>query len=135
MSGAGVLVISLGMLGAPAPEPPSFSPGIGFTVSRLQRDRPGLPPVLSTTPPKTGPGGEVNNESNTSVGRRPRLSPPPTDLARIQGSPRAVGIHAAAAVATQLAMIIAGVMSVQEQRRILRRERARQPAPFSPYPR
>ncbi|MCX4247400.1 hypothetical protein [Paraliomyxa miuraensis] len=116
--------VTLGLVGlltahVPLPELPSspeWSPGIGYAVSRLQRDR----------------GAEATAEAPTTS-LVPRLPPPPTDLQRVQGSPGARGLHVAAAMAAQLAMIVAGVIAVREQREQLRRERERAPAPYRPY--
>lgn len=116
-AGAGVFLLA-GLLLAP-PDPPSFSPGIGYTVSRLQREAD--EPV-------------VREEAPTHVASfAPRLPPPQSDLARIQGSRRARGLHVAAAIAAQAAMIVAGILAVREQRATARREQARQVEPYRPY--
>lgn len=103
-----------------APEPVHFSPGVGYTVSWLLREADA--PPLAEEP-----------EEPRSLSLVPRLPPPRSDLARIQGSPRARGIQAAAALATQVAMIVAGVISVREQKRQLRREREGRVQPYRPY--
>ena len=100
-------------------EPLPFSPGVGYTVSQLLRQADAPPPAAE--------------EATPAFSLVPRLPPPRSDLARIQGSPRARGLHAAAALAAQVAMIVAGVISVQEQRRQLRREREGQVQPYRPY--
>lgn len=117
MGPIGILALVLAAPASP-PEPPAFAEGVGYTVSQLLRQL-DEPPDASESPPSLRP-----------IPRRP---PPSTDLARIQGSPRARGLSAAVAVAAQLAMIVAGVMSVREQNERMRREREGQAPPYKPY--
>jgi hypothetical protein len=120
MSVTGGLAMTLAALLVAPPEPAEvFSPGIGYTVSEdLRRVE-----MIAGSP------------AETTVPARlaPRLPPPSSDLARVQGSPRARGMLAAAAVAAQLAMIVAGVVSVRNQREQARRDREGQVQPYRPY--
>lgn len=121
--GSVALVLASLQLGPASAPAPSFSPGVGYTVSRLQREADGrAAPATAQTSGATKPASLV-----------PHLPPPPSDLARVQGSPRARGLHTAAAVATQLAMVVAGIIAVREQREQLRRERERDVQPYRPY--
>lgn len=120
--GTAAILVLVGTLVAPSAQPTDpvqFSPGIGYTVAQIMRqlDRPAPTPEV---PP-------------TTTRLVPRLPPPASDLARIQGSPRARGLNAAAAIAAQVAMIVAGVISVREQREQIRREREGQAPPYRPY--
>lgn len=121
MGTTGMVALGLaGMLVAPPPEPsPEYSPGIGYTVAWLQRQADVVEPVATAEPPR--------------FELYPHLPPPPSDLSRVQSSPRGQAVLAAAAVATQVAMIVAGIIAVRQQRDEARRERARQPEPFRPY--
>lgn len=123
MGTTGMTIVLAGLLSSPAPSPatppaPWFSPGIGYTVSRLQREIDAAEPARVETPP---------------VSLAPHLPPPTSDLARVQASPEARGIQIAAAVAVQLAMVVAGIVAVREQREQVRRERAHQVPPYRPY--
>lgn len=121
MATAAVLVLMATLVAPPGQPTDSvpFSPGIGYTVAQIMRqlDR---PPPTAEAPP-------------TTTRLVPRLPPPASDLARIQGSPRARGLNTAVAIAAQVAMIVAGVISVREQREQVRREREGQAQPYRPY--
>ncbi|MCA9652069.1 MAG: hypothetical protein KC501_19285 [Myxococcales bacterium] len=118
---AGMAMVLAGVLLAPPTptvDPTTFTPGVGYTVSHLLWQLHAPPPVVETP----------------TIHLAPHLSPPPgTDLARIQGSPRARGLHAAAAFAAEVAMIVAGVVSVREQNQQVRREREGRAPPYKPY--
>ena len=120
MVGAVAMSLALtAVLVSPSPEPPAvFQNGIGYTASLDLRRA--LEPEAEPEPPP-------------SISLVPRLPPPPTDLARVQGSPRARGMATAVAVAAQVAMIVAGAVSVQQQNRAVRERRRGEAPPYRPY--
>ncbi|MEM9453801.1 MAG: hypothetical protein AAGF11_06450 [Myxococcota bacterium] len=129
MSPAPSVIIALAALvsapATPSTSPsfsPGFSPGIGYTVSLRQRQADDV-----TTPTTAEPTAKARSLP-------PILPPPPpSDLARVQNSPRAQGILAAAAIAAQVAMLVAGVASVRQQNAEIRRQRRGRPPPYRPY--
>jgi len=122
MNGGLVLLVA-GALAAPPPEiQADFSMGIGYTVSLDLRQQPTSSATIST-----------REEEGQPINLVPWLPPPPNDMARIKGSPRVQGFHAAAAIAAEVAMLIAGAVSVRRQRQELRRERKGRAPPYKPY--
>ncbi|MCH9683710.1 MAG: hypothetical protein K0V04_19910, partial [Deltaproteobacteria bacterium] len=109
--------------------PPSFSAGPGYTASELAQGR--VPLATSQEPEPASEPSSSGQQARTPL--MPRLPPPPTDFQRIQGSPALRGINAAAAVAMQLGMIVAGAVSVGKQRAAIRRQRNGQAPPYKPY--
>lgn len=139
MSPAPSVVVALAaLMSAPTPPPTTpaapatassgvyggFSPGIGYTVALRQRQ---ADTVATTSASTTQPSAKARSLP-------PILPPPPpSDLARVQNSPRAQGILAAAAIAAQVAMIVAGIASVRQQNAEIRRQRRGRPPPYRPY--
>ncbi len=150
-----VLALAASMIAAPQSGSPTdeaeearsfpFSFGIGYVVAEQRRSAvesvesvesvvrsdtatPTPTSKASSPAPSSSPQAEPKTTSLA-----PRLPPPRSDLARIKGSPRARGLTAAAAIATQMAMIIAGIAVVREQREQAREARRGQPPPYRPY--
>ena len=61
------------------------------------------------------------------------LPPPPSDLARVQNSPAFRGVVAAAVIASQVAMIVAGVASVRRQNARARAAAVGRAPAYRPY--
>lgn len=119
---------------APEPAPPAFSPGVGYIVAQQHRGASEGP-----EPAATSEASEAS-EASGAPPQPPRKTlapvlppPPPTDLARVKGSPRAQGILAAAAIATQVAMLVAGVAAVRQQNAALREQRRGRAPAYRPY--
>jgi len=145
-----VLALVASLLAAPAPDPSPdsddaafpFSFGIGYVVTEQRRSVDALdasptvadaPTSPTTSAPEDSTEAPASQAAPQPASLAPRLPPPRSDLARIQGSPRARGLSAAAAIATQMAMIIAGIAVVREQREQAREARRGQAPPYRPY--
>ncbi len=139
----GRVLMMAALVSGPAADDPSassFSPGIGFTVSQQLREA-DQPPVGPRPPTEAesaqartvAASSEPSEPDPSASGLAPRLPPPPSDLARAQGSPRARGLHAAAAIAAQMAMIVAGAVAVRDQRRRAREAQRGRAPPYKPY--
>ncbi|MEM7158462.1 MAG: hypothetical protein AAF799_36825 [Myxococcota bacterium] len=112
------VALAVVLVAPPAGGEAPFYDGIGYTASLDLRH--------ATEP-------EAEPEPPPNLALIPRLPPPPTDLARVQSSPRARGMYTAVAVAAQLAMIVAGAVSVREQNSRARARRRGQAPPYRPY--
>jgi len=115
---------------APALE---VSLGIGYVVSRTVAGEP-VPAPRPAAPEPTGPHEPpASAQASAPAQLAPYLPPPSSDFTRVQGSPGARGLLTAAAIATQMGMVVAGIISVREQRQRGREARSEQLPLVRPY--